>query len=387
MARQGLKFRQSTYQEADFYQLACVGRRAVAPGERISNIMLDTRFVSALYDKSILTPVLCQAWAFYIPWRIVWDGWIDFIADVDGGGSVPVTSVNMPGIMDTGANLSALTRRGYKLTYNQFFGDMNFAASGGWYDDPDDDSVVSMGQLLVWDQFRSKLRRNAYSPATFSAAVVGTDATFVLDDLVSALRSNRANRRQSMTGDKYVDTMRQMGVELDWRIQMAPEFLGSSQQVLHGMEVQSTEGANLIPRATKYDGQHQLNLKRRFAFAEHGVILVLVGFRPLIGRASAPQDAFINGPREFFRPDLGGAPMDDAGPADTYVERFGGYLRGVNVIGSNQNGFVFSDAGGLADIYPSSSQFVPLEGSGPRALSLMSDVSYSGLTPIRKGVA
>lgn len=390
MARYPLKFRMSSYNEAEFYQLAVVGRRAVAPGERISRLVADIRFQSATYGMAVLTPCLVQTWAFYVPWRLVWDEWIDFIALSDTVTTVPVTSDPAPKFLEGGAagNRSALPRRAYKLIYNQYFGDESDIFA--WYSNVDDDTVVEPGRLLIWDQWRSHLRQGAYTPSSMNIPVVGTDAVLVLDDLQRSLRANTSRRKQRMTGDKYVDTMRLMGVELDWRVQMAPEFLGSSQQVIMGQTTDSTfpdgdTGSTFAQQVTRYAGQQQLMLKRRLAFAEHGIIFVLAGFRPLIGQEASCLDASMIGQSTYFRPDVVGGPMDEFGASD--YERLGRYLKGRNVIGSWQNSQAFIDPSGEA-LYPDGSTVFPVApGSVPVAVSLMSDVSFSGLTPVPSGRA
>lgn len=388
MQRFPLKFRQSTYNETLFYQPVVIGRRAVAPGERISRLVTDVRFTSAIFPKANLTPVLAQLWAFYCPWRIVWDQWVDFIALDDAVPDVPLTTEQMPSILDMGvSNKSALMGRAFRLTYNQYFG---YETSGNpavtWYSDPNDPTLNTPRRLLIWDQYRSAFRQGAYASQSYLAAVSGANAVVVLDDLQRALRANRARRKQKMTGDKYVDTMRLMGVELDWRVQMAPEFLGSAQQVLHPQDIQSTgpgtDGSGLAFRSAKFEGMLQLMLKRRLAFAEHGVLFVMAGFRPLVGRTETPRDGFMVNATHFYRPDTVGGPFDETGVSDH--ERFMQYQRGMNVVGRNDNGFAFTDSGAMGDIYPDPAVWV---GDQPSHISMQTDMSVAGLTPVRRGQA
>lgn len=80
MKRYGMKFRVSTYQEGQFYKLLMIGRKAVAPGERASKVVLDSRLCTPVFGGAILTPMLLQQWLFYVPFRLLWDQWVDFIA-------------------------------------------------------------------------------------------------------------------------------------------------------------------------------------------------------------------------------------------------------------------------------------------------------------------
>lgn len=389
MRRYPLKFRLNTYNEGGFYKLLTLGRKPIAPGEKISKLVVDTRFVSPVWDEWYITPMLVQTWAFYVPFRLVWDDWVEFIAQSDIAVTFPTTTVQAPHWFDgkTSTTVSALNRRSYKLAYNEFFGDQ-FSTSGfSWFDPITDDADIREGSLLVWDQYRSHMRERSYSSQTYTAAVSGASATIVLDDLSRALRDNRARRRQKMTGDKYVDTMRLMGVELDWRVQMAPEFLGSSQQVVFPQQRSSTDPANLGARGSSLDFRHQFMLKRPVAFSEHGVVLLLAGVRPLVGQDTSSMDARMDSLDEFFRPDTSGGPIDPASPPNTYVGRNARYLRGRTCIGLNNNGYLLPDPGGLGDIYPEVIPTLYPPQSGLSPLTFVSDISMSGLTPVPSGQA
>lgn len=394
MKRYGMKFRVSTYQEGQFYKLLMIGRKAVAPGERASKVVLDSRLCTPVFGGAILTPMLLQQWLFYVPFRLLWDQWVDFIALDDAVTQVPVTTVAAPEYFDgtAAANRNVFARRAYKLIYNQFFGDefYSFGGTKTWFADITADSDVGSGNLLIWDQFRSHLRERAYTPSTYIASVSGAQATINLDDLSRSLRDNRARRRQKMTGDKYVDTMRLMGVELDWRVQMAPEFLGSSQQVVWPTERPSTNPdvpvGGLGARAYSYDCQQQLVLKRPVMFAEHGILVALCGARPLLSMVSGAQDSVQDLPVEFFRPDTAGGPMDAAG-GGSWSERNAVYLRGRNMTGLNTLGYAFQDAGAINDFYPAFTGPVPLPPVIGNQLAFFTDIAVGGVTPVPAGMA
>lgn len=397
MKRYGLKYRLNSYNEGQFYTLIPTGRKTVAPGEKLSRLVVDTRFITPVFARYALNPVLVQAWAFYVPYRLLWDQWIDFIANDDVVTGVPTTTIAAPIFFD-GSNASprsVFMRRAYKLIYNQFFGDEAYQASKGttnvWFD-VNDDSVVTLGRLLIWDQYRSHMRERSYSSQNYLAAVSGAQATIVLDDLQRALRENRARRRQKMTGDKYVDTMRLMGVELDWRVQMAPEFLGSSQQVVFPEEKPSTSsgtaGDQLGYRACGINVQHQLVMKRPAMFAEHGLVVTCIGVRPLlsINGTSAGDSQMVN-LVDFYRPDTAGEPFDNfRGGFETRNSR---YLRGQAIVGNSTGGFTWFDSGATDDIYPVMVsypvQLPPDEGTSQ--VCAFSDIAFGGLTPVRDGVA
>ena len=179
-------------------------------------------------NSQVLSGGVATLYAFYVPLRLLWSGWIDFIAQ--DGGTVPTTSTNWAQMFEANASgnaVSSFYRRAYKLIYNQFFGSEKF---GTWYANIETDTEVNTFLCRNLDQLAGHLVDSADAPdPTYIAAVSGAQATISLNDFRKAMKEAYATRRADMTGDKYVDAMRRMGVALDWRVQMAPEFLGKSE--------------------------------------------------------------------------------------------------------------------------------------------------------------
>ena len=248
-------------------------------------------------------------------------------------------------------------------------------------------TVVVLNRLLAWDQARSALANRAgYTESSFSATVTAGVASIPLDQFARALRDNTSRRRQKVTGDKYVDTMRLMGVELDWKIQNVPEYLGSGQTVIHARErAGSSDATSLATRVCEWSGRLSINQKKRVAFAEHGYVIALAGFRPAYMVADSVQiDTNLVDKAGFFRPDADTI-MDPT--ASSLRERYMQYLKGFNVIGNNENGNVFNVPSAGAAFYPNPADYVVATGSGPRHMSFTADVSIRGLTPAASGRA
>lgn len=398
--RYGLKFRYSSYQEGNFYRLKVVGRRAVAPGERISKLVVDSRITTPVFSRLLINPFLVQTWAFYVPYRLLWDQWVDFIALDDSVTSVPTTTAAQSILEGSSGAPNIFGRRAIKLIANEFFGDeqyYNLGVSPGdtFYPDVTVDATVPDPRLLIWDQFRSHLKERSYTGQSFTASVAGATATIDLDGLSRALRDNRARRRQKFTGDKYVDTMRLMGVDLDWRVQMAPEFLGSSQQVVWPRECGSSQAdatagvpAGLQYRGSSLDVQQQFVLRRPVAFAEHGLLMAFVGVRPLLIRNTPTLDSWLVQPTDFYRPDTQSGPSEGApGGANSFGERNAKYLRGSMTSGGAANGYYIQDSGNFQDIYPLVTAPLFPDQASYAAFSAFTEMAVAGLTPIPSGNA
>lgn len=383
MKRFPLSFRQQIYQEADFYTLTPLARKLVAPGDTITSWIIDARFISAVFDRVRTNPLLAQIWLFYVPHRLVWDQWIDFIALDDAVQSVPTSTTAWAQMFEPGASAKpVLYRRSYKLAYNQYFGDEKIGQSGfAWYDDITADTYVSLNRLLGWDQMRASLSSmGAYTQSAFTATVTGATASIPLDDFARAMRNNTARRRQKLTGDKYVDTMRQMGVELDWQVQMAPEYLGSGQAILVPRErAGSGDATSIATRVCEFSGKLVVNLRKRCAFAEHGYLIAVCGFRPSLFIADTVPADGVTTNQGYYRPDADNI-ADIQGV--TMRERFGHYLKGFNLQGGNVNGNVMTLPAGSAGFYPDPALYAVSDGSGPRHMAMTADVSIKGLTPV-----
>lgn len=387
MQRSPLTFRNTTYNEGLFYTPVPVARKLVAPGDSITSLIVDARMISAVFNRVVTTPVLAQMWAFYVPHRLVFDQWQDFIALDDVVLNVPNTTVAWPLMFENGGVVarSALFRRSYKLIYNSYFGsELTGQAAGAWYDNVNLDTETAVMRLLTWDQYLSGARPTAgYNQLTFQAAVSGGNAAIPLDDFARLSRDNRARRRQKMTGDKYVDTMRLMGVELDWKVQLVPEFLGSSQQVIQLREKSSTSATDLTVRAAEFSARMSLNVTKRFSFAEHGYLVVLMGLRPSMQAANQnPPDATNFARTDFFRPDQDAIADAQGG----YRSRYSQYRQGKNLVGVFQNANTFA-LGTATDLYPDPSTYSVSVGSGPNHYGFTADVAIKGLTQVRAGVA
>ena len=228
MKLHNLSRRDRFYNQGDSYKLVPILRMPVCPGTSV-NIKGTIKFQTAAFTQNILTGAIASVFVFYVPHRLVWDEWPDFISQADDyAGTFPTTSTNWAWCFDRNQqpqNHSALFRRAYKLCYNQYFGQKGGAGAGTktWYADITADTVVDEHDILNSEQWSARLMLDSeLKSPTYDATTVPID----LNEFYRQMMSARSARRANMSGDKYVDALRRMGVEPDWRIQLAPEFLG-----------------------------------------------------------------------------------------------------------------------------------------------------------------
>lgn len=344
-------FRQNTYTEADFYRVVPVARKMVVPGESAS-LDVQTHFESVPFAQNVLTGGLMSLYAFYTPIRLVWgDAWIDYLTDPETTQVIPTSSTPAPYMLEgqQARPVNTFGRRSYKLLYNQYFGDEQL---GEWFSDIGADNTVSLGRARTTDQMLGTLRDVSDVPdETLTIDSSGATASIPLNELRAAMRQAFSNRRQNMTGDKYVDALRRMGVDLDWRVQNAPEFLGLCHSEF-GPRATRVQGETETGRAwAKFSGSCHLKTKRKF-FAEHGIIMVVAVVRPhlMTNNTTKPaadslvltrDDVFFGdnqaGMETHFAHYLGAAVSDDT---PWYTPKWSYLHKGQNLIGNWSQGAV-----------------------------------------------
>nr|QJB20216.1 MAG: major capsid protein [Microvirus sp.] len=357
-------YRANFYNEGSYYSLVPVFRKAVVPGESIEGIV-SVRFEAEPLSMNCLTGGLASVMAFYVPYRLLASGFVDFIADPQVAVSalnLPTSSTPWPLMFESiglaGGVVSTFGRRAFKLGYNQFFGSDDQTES--WYSDITLDTDVSEKRVRTSDQLNGVAIPGAEAPAAtlVSYGGAGTYTSLTVEQMVNAMSRFRSDRAADMTGDKYVDALRRFGVSLDWRVQNAPEFLGRWDAEFDPRRTRQTGGDAGVGQA-RFEADIPCKLGRKF-FAEHGVVLFVLAVRPFDYNSTprpAPDACMLNVSRDtIFQPDqqLESRLVEDnflgvgtAAPSTTYrLPRWAPYLKGANMIGRAS-----STAGKLAWAY------------------------------------
>jgi len=376
-------YRQNNYTQGNFFRAVPVSRQPVVPGQSLA-LDLKLEFETPAFLRNLLTGGMAEVYSFYVPYRLLWNGWVDFISDPQSADAVPTTAVAMPSIFENVSSVgeqddfNVFARRAYKLIYNQYFGSEQFGGAGAFWYDLTDDAETTQKPVRTNDQLLGKIMGASQSPDTdYTVDVAGVDpnqtVSIPLNDFRRAMNIAKSDRRADMTGDKYVDAMRRMGVNLNWAIQMAPEFLGKSMIEFGPKETRASySSAEPAPDGSAATGRayarfsEKVNHKtgRKF-FAEHGIVMSVLVVRPFIwyGRFTAPQDSFAVNRENFFLGDnqAGIASLDlknfGQDPAPIYAPRFQSLLSGMNQLGvieaANPNWVVSGSPVSLSEmIYP-----------------------------------
>lgn len=280
-----------------------VHRTEVAPGSSVSGeLALEFRAdpLSVVMD----IPIFAQVDWFYTPHRLVFPEFVDFIGgDDDDATVIPTTTVDFPAVLDHDATAcptgkhSALARRAFKLAWDEYFGNSEMGTA---YGNIDYDTVVDLFPMRTVSQAESLAVLDAsIDTPTYDATTVPID---LLDFQEQLRRANASMRRNISSGDRYVDAIKDMGVQLDWRLQMAPEHLGRSKGMFAPRLESATDGANLGKGASRYEFNMRANFKRK-RFAEHGLIFAVLTVRPMwaVSYGGHPPDGMMQTKDDFWR--------------------------------------------------------------------------------------
>ena len=276
MQRYNLNLKGGTYTQQDCYRLTPIYRQQVVPGTT-ANIDAQVNLKTASFTKLITTPCLASVWFFYVPHRLVWDDWADFISKSEPQTAFIGSTFKGPNYFDKSfptstPQVSPLYRRAYKLVYNEYFN------TGAGYDITDDSNVTIMGDLRNPEQFSSKLRlEDEVADPEFTVVA----NSIPLNEFYRAQMNARSKQRSQMTGDKYVDTLARMGVDASWMIAERPEFLGTKSKLCAPVLTASTESATLGQEVSRFNCSLSVDIKGKH-FAEHGYIVGVVGLRPIL---------------------------------------------------------------------------------------------------------
>ena len=358
-------FRANHYNEGSYYSLVPVFRKAVLPGESIQG-KVKVSWESEPLSMNVLHGGTASVYAFYCPYRLLASGFVDFVSDPQvavSASALPTSSTDWPLLFEqagiSGGVVSTFGRRAFKLAYNQFFGADDQPES--WYSDITLDTDVAEKRLRTTDQLNGLAVAGSEAPAStvVSYGAVSTWSNVTVEQLANALSRYRSDRRSDLTGDKYVDALRRFGVNLDWRVQNAPEFLGRWDAEFEARETRATDAANTGTAQVRFQGDILCDLGRK-SFAEHGVVMFVLAVRPFDFNSTArgaPDCTLLNLTRDtVYQPEyvLDARLVEDnylgvgtSASSTTYrLPRWAPYLKGANMVGRAS-----SSAGKLAWAY------------------------------------
>lgn len=297
-------------------------RMEIAPGDTISGkIGLLTR-LSPL-KNAVLTNMTVDTFLFYVPHRLVWDQWEDFIAEGPNPEN-PRTPPQVNGVLGTSymfmahnspeESVNALPFRAYNLVYNEFFRDEEQSTVL-----PD---TIQVQQAPVKRSYHSLIRKEMERGEPQMIDVLSDQVS--AEEILRKVAAQKLQMRRETYGSRYIDVLRSYGVRVSYQMLQRPEVIHASKRqisvsdVVATSESQNTELGSLAGHGIS--GQ-TINIRRR-QFPEHGTLLGIHCIRP------DPMSWLINGhfdlPRDFssyYDPGLTTLPPVELTRADLFCNQ------------------------------------------------------------------
>lgn len=309
----------------DLGQLLPIGCVEVLPGDTFQQQTSALVRVTPQL-KPIMHPVNVNIAHFYVPNRLLWSGWEDFITGesatppptISGGAHSEGTLSDYLGVYNDASNdFCALPVRAYNMIYNEYFRDQDLVTEVSEDTNTVQNVAWAKDYLTAarpWAQkgtavtvpmgTSAPLKSDATGSATFSLVrpTSSTDDVFeangtTQDELYAdlsnatgpdvvefreAFAKQRYQEARARYGSNYVDYLRYLGINpADGRLSR-PEFLSAGRTTINFSEVlQTAEGTSTpVGEMTGHGiAAMKANRYRRF-FQEHGWVITLMYVRP-----------------------------------------------------------------------------------------------------------
>lgn len=290
--------------------------------------------------QPMLAPIMHPVWVsvhhFFVPYRLMWDKWEDFITGGDTQGQT-VPQINLLSLrkgsladyfnfpLEQDFNVCAFPFIAYNMIYNEFYRDQDlidevdlsntevlhrswskdyfttarpFTQKGDEVTIPIDVNIESTGMFRLRDQNNREMSvqvapNSGGGPASlisststitareslrYSNGIKGVSSGLSVNDMRLALALQRYQEARAKYGSRYKEFLNYYGINSsDARLQR-PEYLGGGKQILQFSEVVNT-GDNLGKMGGHGLGVLKSNSYVKF-FEEHGIVISLMSIMP-----------------------------------------------------------------------------------------------------------
>lgn len=283
----------------------------VAPGDSFSGkVGLFARFSPLKFP--ITQDIYVDQMFFYVPHRMVWDGFEDFLATgPQEGNEVPKVTVtyekNFPALRywrpdreengDYEAN--ALRLRAYNFVYNEYFRQEGATLKNPEdfpYDEADGDDKLyawpAGAPHNYWTKMQVDLDQGAehYAPVRNDLGPGQTETGVTADDILFALYQQKIAMKRRTYGTRYIDILRSYGIRVNYQMLQRPEVVAIARGAINITDIVSTTGQTQSEgsddgfqgfQTGHAVGGQRISIRRK-AFPEHGTLLGVLVIRPSV---------------------------------------------------------------------------------------------------------
>lgn len=256
-------------QSTDFGLLTPIYYQEVIAGQSL-NLKLKLRVVTDSLKKAAMNRVWFDVMVFYIPFRVLWSGWPDFISTDTG--TIPTVNNKWDWNYErdhvAGGGVHAAWQR---TTYNRIYNDVFRSGKQAVVTETD------LTPLTVLN--RSRSFQNTLLDEAVEALPVSTvdtsGATLDIDDIRRAHVEQRTDRLayffDDPTNQEYLQLLERLGVKAGWEIDDMPRLIGQFHARATFETVMDTGGPSIGSPSGFFSGHIEVNARQRF-IPEHGII-------------------------------------------------------------------------------------------------------------------
>jgi len=261
----------------------------VAGGDTLSGtISVHNR--SAKTVEEIKSRAYTDLYAFYVPYRVVWPQWTQFVTGQSDITLPPLTRVRDWNFEKTLEGSNAFLGLAYMAVWLRFFSNQALANATQKGLDATAPLDVRAAQLEAVHSVPLPVYRrptnldtklldaeNAVKPVNYVSMDLtddeGNPATTV-NRVRQAFTEERFQKAREYYGGRYVDYLAATGIKANWNILDEPECIGLSNNDWTYRKVKGTGENNLAQVSGYFEGVNTLKLRKTFC-PEHGLIVIL----------------------------------------------------------------------------------------------------------------
>lgn len=240
----------------------------------------------------VMHPVSVRIHSFFVPNRIIWDGWEKFIVDAEGATAPPtIEKSSAPQLADF---LGLPQNAGDKVSRLPF--DAYWKIFDEYYRDQEIDPEGTSGEVrnIRWEKDYLTGARPEPQRGDYAYALVVDENQVPASNIRKALAEQKFAEARSRYGNRYVEYLQYLGVKTsDARLQR-PEYIGGGSAMISFSEVLQTVDEPTDPLG-KLGGHGIASVRtpsfQRY-FEEHGWFMTLVSIRP--------KAIYVNGKQKKF---------------------------------------------------------------------------------------
>lgn len=265
--------------------------------------------------KPLMLDLYVDQYLFYVPHRLVWDEFEDFLAagpdplvPVTPPALAPATAVPSLWLNDDSGTLthSALRLRAMNLVYNEYFRDQEAPVVGA--DDLPPSSNKDCWAVSPKRQYLNEMRERlnpllGQNAIGFQDVPAAGQTSTSADAILRAVQKHKIDLKRQTYGTRYVDILRSYGIKVNYQMLQRPEVVASAHDSINVTDVVSSSqadpgpGENALGQTAGHGiGGQRLSLRRK-SFPEHGTLIGFVIVRPPFADSTLLD--YYDRPRDF----------------------------------------------------------------------------------------